>query len=486
MDSLRDAADNHKPIAFFNLICQRSPCTVSAPEHGSTPATTIKTARDKFRFEICESGTKAERLRKEADRLLNTERTDVTVVAEIPLYAGSHGKSLLEDLDYLGCQATLTVCRLMDYMIGAGAASVGGAASQGDAEKSLGNDNALFQINHARILEPKTSSNVYTNAGDRLFPEVCVIDQTGAVDLRMRQKAALDISGQSTKEKFATLAAEGAHNFPILCSLRIAIRKSGHTDAQYGINAIIVEAEEQDLLLPRSIPNTSMEFVGQLLQSLTPDPRRMVVAPISALRHIRHAGMVVDMPQGEPLPAGSVLAFVGHTGKSVVEDLANGHRIVSKSCWNVPLEEATAVEDGAPEHTDKKVCGEIASYCTMQNVEEYTLSSRKPKEAKYALVVITSVLGTCEGRPHHTYMVDKVSPIEKGNVPTVRNLLRKLARIPATTECQGKPKSSPSWQGDQTPFSVKKARRLSYNPTAEETPTPTKSPPDASANVLAE
>ena len=122
----------------------------------------------------------------------------------------------------------------------------------------------------------------------------------------------------------------------------------------------------------------------------------------------------------------------------------------------------------------------------MQNVEEYTLSSRKPKEAKYALVVITSVLGTCEGRPHHTYMVDKVSPIEKGNVPTVRNLLRKLARIPATTECQGKPKSSPSWQGDQTPFSVKKARRLSYNPTAEETPSPTKSRSDASVNVPVE
>ena len=61
-------------------------------------------------------------------------------------------------------------------------------------------DTTVFQINHARILEPKANVNVYTNAGDRLFPTVRVIDHSGALTCKMREKAALELSGLSNKE----------------------------------------------------------------------------------------------------------------------------------------------------------------------------------------------------------------------------------------------------------------------------------------------
>ena len=83
----------------------------------------------------------------------------------------------------------------------------------------------MFQINHARILEPKANENLYTNAGDRLFPTVRVIDSSGTSTIKMREKAALKLSGQGSKEEFADLASKGALNFPILCSLRIFVQK---------------------------------------------------------------------------------------------------------------------------------------------------------------------------------------------------------------------------------------------------------------------
>ena len=146
----------------------------------------------------------------------------------------------------------------------------------------------MFQINHARVLEPKANENVYTNSGDRLFPMVRVIDHSGAFSIRMRQKPALELSGQSSKEDFADLISKGALNFPILCSLRIAVRKNSNSEGttEERLDAVIVEATQQDLCL-RAMPNASMDFLSQLMLTLPTDPSRMLVAPVSAVRHVR-------------------------------------------------------------------------------------------------------------------------------------------------------------------------------------------------------
>ena len=85
----------------------------------------------------------------------------------------------------------------------------------------------------------------------------------------MREKAALALAGVSDKETFVDLASKRALNFPLLCSVRIAIRKqmrkadetqSTQTDesGETGLDAIIVEAAGQDLVSTRSLPNASM------------------------------------------------------------------------------------------------------------------------------------------------------------------------------------------------------------------------------------
>ena len=470
---LMESVDNRNPVSFFGLVCQKESVTSSAPEHDAKPKTTLKTCRDKFAFEICNVGPKAERLKTNAATLIATDSADVTVVSELATY-------ISKDSDYAAIDSTFTMCRLLKYTVEAGPGLMdAGTSDEGATEHSR--DMRLFQINHARILEPKANANgenLLTNLGERLFPTVRVIDPTGTVELKMREKTALALAGVESKEAFMELAAQGALNFPILCSLRIRLGKQKQQDEHttHALDAVVVEAEQQDLLCPRALPNASMEFVSQLLNSLSPDPSRMLVAPLSAVHCVRHAGMVVDTLSSTPLQASCVLSLVAHTGRSVIHDLPGGHKLISTNCWNVPFEEVTSKDSGAPEHADKKIVGEMASYCTPHNVQDFTLTGRRPKEPVYALIVISSVHVVEGGSPSLTYMIDKVSLITPETIPTLRSLLRKLARIPIASQCEGKPNSTPDWQNDKTPYTAKKARRLGISPTDDAMLSPLRTP----------
>ena len=158
-------------------------------------------------------------------------------------------------------------------------------------------------------------------------------------------------------------------------------------------------------------------------------------------------------------------------GRSVCSDLAGGHKLVSKHCWNVPFETSSEKEDGAPEHADKKVSGELASYCTMSNVQDYTLISRNSKEPVYALIIISNVHPNDSSNENLTYMVDKVSILRNSDdVPSIRVLLRKLAQTQTPTKA-APTRQSPDWQ-NQTPYSAKKARRRCDTPTDATLPSP--------------
>ena len=458
LPDLVQSVQDRKPVAFFDLVSHREKSTASASEHADNSKTILKTSRDKFTFAVCSEGAKAERLESNANRILSLDDAQVTVVSELPTFVRQ------DAIDYQSVDSTLTVCRLLHYTIQAGPAL-------------MNEDPTVFQINHARIIEPKGGEKLLTNEGNRLFPSVRVVDSTGTVELRIREKALLELSGIDEQEEFIRLASTGALNFPILTSLRVAISKNekdGAPEHSEGrLNAIIVEATEQAVLIPKAVPNASMEYLSQLLHSVPIDSNRMVAAPIAAVRLLRHAGMVVDIGTSAPLQVSYVLSLVAHIGRSVVSDLTGGHKLISKGCWNVPFDISATKDDGAPEHADKKVLGEIASYCTVNNVQDYTLTGRSTKQAVYALIVISSVHTASGDAGRLTYMVDKVGDkLETNDVPKIRALLRKMTHSLTTPECQQKLNSTPDWKTDRTPYNAKKARRLSYTPTDAELPSP--------------
>ena len=433
------------PVSFFNLVCQK--------DDGKT---ILKPALNSFAFETVRIGPKAERLLAKAGELLATNAGDVTVVTELPTFQPR------EEVDYLSPEATLTVCRLLHL------ARQGDSETQ-DASSAVAAEHApvLFQINHARVLEPKGLDSVFANNTTRLWPNIRVIDSTGTVDIRMREKAALSLSGAPDAATFAELVERGALNFPILCSIRVTMRKSTRSEFEGdSMDTCIVEAVEQDLLCPRSLPNSSVNYLAELLHAAAPDPSRMIAAPISLVQHVSHVGMVV-----ESVPVSCVLSLIAHVGRSETHILDGGHKLISKGCWNVPFETPHVKADGAPEHTDTKIIGEAASYCTMENVQDYTLSARRPNEPMYALIVISSIRSAPGGDNAHIYMVEKVAPVRPADIATLRPVLKRLSAFAKTASESTALYTSPvKWEQGRFSGSAKTSRRLGYHPTTASPP----------------
>ena len=124
---------------------------------------------------------------------------------------------------------------------------------------------------------------------------------------------------------------------------------------------------------------------------------RMIVAPMSRVKKAPHAGLIVEADDGTRHACQCVLSLVAHVGNSKIDALPNGHRIASRQCWNIPFETCTKTDGDGPMHTDKQLKGEITSYCTMSNVQCYTLSSRKAKKPIYAMVVVASACEKTHG-----------------------------------------------------------------------------------------
>ena len=354
---LMDAAKKKEPVAFFNLVVlKEGPDTApGASEHGKdNKKTTLKTSQDKFFFHISTDNERADRLKQNASVIAGS--TDITVVSEMPTFERT-------PIDYLTMESTFTVCRLLAYAIQAG-----GSLTTSDTHGGDASDHGLFQINHARIVEPKGNEDVFASGGERLFPSVQVIDTSGAVVLKMREKAALELSGHTSAKTFAELASKGSLNFPILCSLRVRLHRvlqsttatsqDAPGDTESTFQAMIVEATEQDLS-PRAMPNVSMEFLTQMLRALPSDEAKMLVAPIADVRHMRHVGMIVETEGSTRLKASCVLTLVAHLGRSSIKELPGGHKLVSKEIWNIPFfdDKEFGPECGAPEHADKNISG---------------------------------------------------------------------------------------------------------------------------------
>ena len=436
---LQQMQTDRKPVTFFALQCDMEGAKkIMKPDY------------ERFRWAPCTEGPRAVELMAKAESILSLDEA-VTVISKIPEFEPREAE------DYITVPATHTTCELLSATLRSGVALM-------QAQSTSEDKPTLFQINHARIIEPSGRDNLLTNNGERLFPLVRVVDRTGALELRMREKVALEMSGTVSKEGFTEEAECGALNFHILSSVRVVVKKSTSAgEHAEELSAIIVEAESQKLEL-EAAPNKSVKELDNLLKMLPASSERMIVAPVNAIKHSPHGGMVVEV-NDTIQQCSCVLTFIAHTGKSQVGTVAHGHRIVSKDIWNIPFESSEKEpESTAPEHADKKAAGEFASFCTMDNVQYYSLSPTCGREPVYAIVVISNAV---EHGDKTMYMIDKVAKIDDKNMRLeVIKHFKKLSwplGWNEGSEAKGKSRTfSPT--STETPYTVRKARRLSLSP----------------------
>ena len=157
-----------------------------------------------------------------------------------------------------------------------------------------------------------------------------------------------------------------------------------------------------------------------------------------------------------------VLTLVARVGKCEVKDLEGAHRIATVKTWNVPFL-GEAAQGEAPPHTDIELKARFVSYCTMSNVQYFTLSSRKSQQPVYAMVVV--------GSAHladnvTTFMINKVQIVDPADVQSICKVFGKLSMLSKSRCHDATPRSStPTWSDTHTPFRAKKTRRLTATPT---------------------
>ena len=92
----------------------------------------------------------------------------------------------------------------------------------------------------------------------------------------------------------------------------------------------------------------------------------------------------------------------------------------------------------------------------------------------YALIIISSVRQVPQNENAHVYMVEKVHPVTRADVESLRPLLRRLTRFAISASRSTATQSTPTaWTPDRGPDQAKKARRLGAHPTDAEIPSPT-------------
>ena len=221
--ALQDLRAHTTAVTFFALQCDS--------QEGKS---VVKPDYDRFRWAPCSTGARAEQLVTNQQTLLATPTESITVISEITSFEPR------EPEEYLNVDATHTTCDLLAAVLRSGVelmeSKIGGATEH---------ERTLFQINHVRVIEPSGANSLLTGQPPRLFPPIRLIDGTGAVEVRMCEKVALELSELGTKEEFIAEAADGGLNFAILCSVRILVEKKAQDQSEETISAVIVEAQPQ-------------------------------------------------------------------------------------------------------------------------------------------------------------------------------------------------------------------------------------------------
>ena len=239
------------PIALFDMVIQK----------GEGDTATMKPHHEDFHWRPTRTGEKAIQLTTEAEVLQST--TDVKCITKRLDFVPT------EKMDFITAEATLTNCHLLRTVLRA-------TDSLPNAETSH-----LFQLNHVRIIEPAAGATVTTETGGlRLWVPVVIEDYSGQVELRMREKAALEFSGLESCNQFCEEVRIGGLNFPVLASIRVLVRKQTpateesdkqieketNSASEHNISAVIMEATEQLVGEPKALPNASMHYLGELMK----------------------------------------------------------------------------------------------------------------------------------------------------------------------------------------------------------------------------
>ena len=417
---LREHADAKQPLSFFQISgdCIKGNYAFTSG----------------MNFGILEpnaKGVKMQQLVKDRDSLLGKKDSDkLTLPKQGPSGLTSFNK------DYSDEPATQTTCALLNSMTR--------KTNVTDIEQG----DSVWQINFVDLSRPQPGATIMAGNPEHVWFLTCVTDCSGKVNLFMREKAALSLSGLDTAEKFQAAVFDDDLHFPPYASIKVvreikapstpAQSQDGDADSvkEEGINCFIVEAEAQNLQQPLSA--ASLKLLP-LLDTCPSSSSIVVPASMTMLRKSALYPLTVDFEDaGISQTCTAAFVLVQSAKKSKFEPFGTGHRLTTPDVQDLLCPEFKAT---------------LVAYCSLNDVANFQLAPQSASGGpQTALVKITSIQDEGSAGKPPTFVVESVLLIGPEHTKDVRGSMEQMIYF-ATQACNSskRPATQQAWTDEVSP-----------------------------------
>ena len=426
LESMQEAHKTKAPVAMYGLTCL--PQGTGKCEFKSSQTFFWEVARGASAKLTC--------LQSQANEMTQAPASSIT----------SDWKPSCSARDFEAEPAVHSVCGWVAALIRPPAAG---------PENNIQGVDTLFQINHCHVSIPGTGQTILTKDDARIWlPQVRLTDATGSLTVSMREKAALALSGLTSRDEFVSAHATDNITFPVLASIRVhlARRKDASESEPAFLDAVLVEAEEQDIEI---MPTSALLALRPILKSLACSTEDLKIARLQDISVLPHVGMVVNGFKCE-----LALVLAAATEKSEFQKFGDGYRLITKNVLDVGFGRgAVQPEDSRANATAKY---DLVTICTEHNLTDYKIAPPRKAVVQYALLAISGVRESAAGAEEpgrKTFMVDRMQLVESANnVVACQKMLGKLAYARSEFTFEGTKRDRSAWSNQpETP--VKSAKK---------------------------
>ena len=324
--------------------------------------------------------------------------------------------------------------------------------------KAIETDTTFWQINWCYVHPPGKAAQVCTNDNSRLWMPVKVEDDTGHINIYMREKAALDLSHTDSKEEFEAARADDSMDFPKKVSVKIIRKPSAPQtpDARdsaarcSNIQCYIVEAAEQ---LIHDTPSKSSLTLLNFLEHTDAHTDACAAAGISMIEKDPHYGLSISYIVDNEVVrkrCTRAVALVVANNASKSDNMNEGYQMIT---------------EGVSDPLDKNFVCTLMSFCTLRTSPDYQLKPARGMKTQTAFVVIADVLEVGSAEKPPVFLVESLEKIPDSEAETAPDHIRRLIHFASlTAKMQGK-SSKREWTEDMSPANARKCRRLGKSPT---------------------
>ena len=432
--TLRRAGENKTAIAFFGIQGKKS-------ESDATSGKWSFQSSFGFFCEVASDTARGKVLEAQAAEL-------VAAAAEAVPQAVLQSRIMDDHESFADTEAIETTCALFKSIMAQ------------TKVQAIETDTSFWQINWCHVHLPEKAAEVCTKDNSRLWMPVKVEDETGQLNIYMREKAALSLARAEKKEEFEAARADDALDFPNKASIKI-IRKpaaprtptaadSAEEPAQ--IQCYIVEAAEQAI---EDTPSKSSLTLLTLLEHTEARTDACAPASMSMIKKDPHYGLSVSYMVENQLVrkrCTRAVALVRASSASRSDNMNEGFQMITEGVRD-PLNESFTCT--------------LMSFCTLRTSPDYQLKPARGMKTQTAFVVIADVLEAGSAEKPPVFLVESLEKVPDTEAEAAPDHIRRRIQFASlVAKMQGKNKKR-DWTEATSPAIAGKCRRLGKSPTDE-------------------